>query len=65
MFPQHRVPADQRRPPDRNDPRAGEYFIPPDLKEKRTKYAKAVLTACAPVIVGGKMNGMVAQPALC
>eukprot|EP00966_Prymnesium_polylepis_P076890 1781894-Prymnesium_polylepis.1 len=63
MFPKQRAPTYDRRPPDRDNPRAGEYFIAPDLKEKRTKYAKAVLTACAPAIVGGKMNGMVAQPA--
>eukprot|EP00966_Prymnesium_polylepis_P207412 4804374-Prymnesium_polylepis.1 len=45
MFPQQRVPADQRRPPDRHNPRAGEVFLAPDVKEQRTKYAKAVLTA--------------------
>eukprot|EP00966_Prymnesium_polylepis_P314131 7259508-Prymnesium_polylepis.1 len=63
MFPQQRVPAEQRRPPDHHNPRAGEFFLAPDVKEKRTKYANAVLTACAPAIVGGKMNGLVAQPA--
>ena len=65
MFPQHKVPAEQRRPPERDNPRGGEYFLPPELKEKRTKYAKAVLTACAPAIVDGKLNGRVAQPVLC
>jgi hypothetical protein len=65
MFPQQRVPADQRRQPDRYNQRTGEFFLEPAVKEQRTKYAKAALTACAPAIVGGKMNGLVAQPTLC
>jgi hypothetical protein len=56
MFPQHKVPVELRRPPDRSNQRMGEYFLAPDLKEKRTKYAKAVLIACAPAIVDGKFG---------
>ena len=59
------MPVELRRPPDRSDQRVGEYFLAPDLKEKRTQYAKAVLIACAPAIVNGELNGRVAQPALC
>eukprot|EP00966_Prymnesium_polylepis_P010045 231831-Prymnesium_polylepis.1 len=50
MFPSHKVPAEQRRLPERDNPRGGEYFLTPELKAKRTAYAKTVLKACAPAI---------------
>ena len=39
--------------------------MPPEEHEKRTRYAKAVLKACAHAVVGGKMNGRKTELTLC
>ena len=65
MYPNHKSASVVRGPPDRQNPRPGEFFLTPEAKTQRTQYAKEVLTRCAPAIVGGKMNGLNALPTLC
>ena len=64
-FPKNKSKTTVRGPPDQHNPRAGEFFLPPEAKEQRTRYAKAVLKACAHAVVGGKMNGRKAELELC